>query len=423
LYARRIVENSRSPFDVALTQFDRAATYVEQPDHILEALRVCRRELIVNFPVRMDDRSEKIMTGYRIQHSTARGPSKGGIRYHPGVTLDEMRAMAMWMTWKCAVANLPYGGAKGGVTCDPRTLSVDELENLTRRYATEIAIIMGPEDDIPAPDVGTDARTMAWIMDTYSNQCGRFTPAVVTGKPLELGGSVGRAEATGRGIAWVTAEALKHRNMPLEGATVAVQGFGKVGAPSAYLLEDLGCKVVAISDVTGGYYNPKGLDVRDLLCYARQNNNLLAGYPSAECITNDELLAMDVDILALCALEGAVTECNAPSIRAKLVVEGANGPVTPEADDILTDKGIFLVPDVLANIGGVVVSYFEWIQGRQFHFWTECEVNEQLHAIMVRSFEQVLNMAQEKKVDMRVAAYILAIDRVARAQALRGPCV
>jgi len=409
-----------SPYQVALSQFDRAAAHLSLSSGVREMLRHPRRELIVSFPVRMDDGSEQIFTGYRVHHSTTRGPSKGGLRYHPDVTLDDMRAMAMWMTWKCAVVGIPYGGAKGGVPCDPTQLSRCELENLTRRYATEIAVLMSPEGDIPAPDVGTDAQVMAWIMDTYSMRRGYSTPAVVTGKPLELGGSLGRAEATGRGAAYMTIEAMKHCGIRLEGATVAVQGFGKVGAPTAYLLEEMGCRVVAISDINGGIYNPRGLDVRDVLRYAQENGNSVFGYPGVDAISNEELLALGVDVLAPCALENAITSRNAPAIRAKVVVEGANGPTTPEADDILSDKGVFVVPDVLANAGGVTVSYFEWVQGLQYFFWNEPEINARLREIMVRSFDNVLRISQGKGVDMRVAAYILAIDCVARAHQLRG---
>lgn len=414
--------NNREPsaYEIAVAQFDKAVAYLDIKPGLRELMRRPKCELVVNFPVKMDDGSEQVFTGFRVHHSTVRGPAKGGIRYHPNVTLDEMRAMAMWMTWKCAVVNVPFGGAKGGVICDPTTLSRRELENLTRRYATEISLLMSAEGDIPAPDVNTDAQVMAWIMDTYSMHRGCLTPAVITGKPIELGGSRGRQEATGRGVMHATIEALKHCGIPVEGATVAVQGFGKVGAPSAYLLQESGCKVVAISDISGCIYHPKGLDTRDVLRYAREHGNLIAGYPLADSIQQDELFTLDVDVLAPCALEKAITAENAPGIRARIVVEGANGPTTPEAEEILVDKGIFVVPDVLANAGGVTVSYFEWVQGMQFFFWSEQEINARLHDIMVRSFGDVLHTAEEKKVSMRIAAYILAIDRVARAHALRG---
>lgn len=413
--------SSGTAYEIALAQYDKAAAYLDLKPGVREMLRHPKRELIVNFPVRMDDGTERIFAGYRVHHSTARGPAKGGIRYHPDVTLDEMRAMAMWMTWKCAVVGIPFGGAKGGVTCDPSGFSMRELESLTRRFATEISIVMSPEGDIPAPDVNTNAQVMAWIMDTYSTLRGHDTPAVVTGKPLELGGSQGRAEATGRGIALIATEAMKHWGIPIEGATVAVQGFGKVGAPTAYLLQEYGCRILAITDIMGGIYNPKGLDTRDVLRYTRERGGgFVVGYPAADSLSNEELFELEIDVLAPCAMEKAITEANAPKIRAKLIVEGANGPTTPEADEILHDRGIPVVPDVLANAGGVTVSYFEWVQGLQWFFWNEREINLRLHEIMTRSFEAVLQIAEQKKVDMRVAAYILAIDRVAQAHLLRG---
>ena len=405
--------------EIAIDQVNRAAAYLDLPDSARKHLCVSRRELIVNFPVLMDDGSKRIFTGYRVHHNTSRGPSKGGLRYHPDVTLDEMRAMAMWMTWKCAVVNIPYGGAKGGVTCDPSSLSRRELENLTRRYATEISILMSPEGDIPAPDVGTDAQVMAWIMDTYSMHRGYTTPAVVTGKPVEIGGSLGRAEATGRGVMQTTLATLEHRGMPVEGATVAVQGFGKVGAPTAYLLEGKGCKVVAISDICGGVYNANGLPVHDVLRHSRESGTV-SDYPNGDTLTNEELLALKVDVLLPCAMENALTKENASKVRASVVVEGANGPTTPEADDILRDGGIFLVPDVLANAGGVTVSYFEWVQGLQYFFWSEDQINAELHKVMQHAFNDVVRIAEEKQVDMRIASYILAIDRVARAHQIRG---
>ena len=412
-------KNSRSPYEIAIAQFDKAAAYLDLKAGIREMLRHCKRELIVNFPVKMDDGSVRIFTGYRVHHSTVRGPSKGGIRYHPDVTLDEVRALAMWMTWKCAVVGIPYGGAKGGVVCDPKQMSQNELENLTRRYATEIAILMSPEGDIPAPDVNTNPRIMAWIMDTYSMHRGYSTPAVVTGKPVEIGGSLGRSEATGRGVMFTTREALKVKGIPLDGATVAVQGFGNVGAVAAYLLQDKGCKIIAVSDSQGGIYNPKGLDARDVMRFKAENRTVV-GYPGTDRLTNEELLELECDVLVPCALENVITAHNAPRIKAKVIAEGANGPTTPEADEILYDRGIFVVPDVLANAGGVTVSYFEWVQGLQFFFWSEREINVQLREIMVRSFNDVLRISEEKKVDMRVAAYILAIRRVADATMIRG---
>lgn len=411
--------NGRSPYEIAVAQFDKAAAYLPLKTGIREMLRYPKRELTVNFPVQMDDGSVKIFTGYRVHHSIVRGPSKGGIRFHPDVTLDEVRALAMWMTWKCAVVNIPYGGAKGGVVCDPKKMSLAELEKLTRRYATEIAILMNPEGDIPAPDVNTNAQIMAWIMDTYSMHRGYSTPAVVTGKPVEIGGSLGRTEATGRGVMYTAREAMKQRNIPIEGASVAVQGFGNVGSIAAYLLQDKGCKVVAASDTQGGIYNPKGFDARDVLRFKKQNGTVI-GYPGTDKVTNEELLELECDVLVPSALENVITARNAPKIKAKIIAEGANGPTTPEADEILYDRGIFVVPDVLANAGGVTVSYFEWVQGLQFNFWDEREINLKLREIMVRSFNDVSQISQEKKIDMRVAAYILAIDRVARATIIRG---
>lgn len=412
-------KNSRSAYEIAVAQFDKAAAYLPLKAGIREMLRYPKRELTVNFPVEMDDGSVRIFTGYRVHHSAVRGPTKGGIRYHPDVTLDEVRALAMWMTWKCAVVGIPYGGAKGGVVCNPKQMSQKELEKLTRRYATEIAILMSPEGDIPAPDVNTNAQIMAWIMDTYSMHRGYSTPAVVTGKPVEIGGSLGRTEATGRGVMYTAREALKYRNIPMEGATVAVQGYGNVGSIAAYLLQDKGCKVVAASDSQGGIYSSKGFDARDVLRYKGEHGTLV-GYPGTDKITNQELLETQCDVLVPSALEKVITADNAPKVKAKIIAEGANGPTTPEADEILHDRGIFVVPDVLANAGGVTVSYFEWVQGLQFFFWSEREINNQLREIMVRSFEDVLRIHEEKKVDMRVASYILAIDRVAKATMIRG---
>ncbi len=403
----------------ALRQFDKAVRYLNIKTGIAEYLRAPKRELIVNFPVEMDDRSVRVFTGYRVHHNTALGPTKGGIRYHPSVTLDEVRALAMWMTWKCAVVGLPYGGAKGGVICDPKALSVRELENLTRRYATEISVLMSPQGDIPAPDMGTGEREMAWIMDTYSMHRGYSVPAVVTGKPLAIGGSLGRSEATGRGVMVTTLEALRHKNIPVEGARVVVQGFGKVGAPAACLIEERGAKVIAVSDASGGVYNPRGLDLRNLLAYAKAQGTVIA-YRQAEPLSNAELLELPCEVLMPCALENQITAANAPRVRAQIIAEGANGPLTPEADEILTDRGVFIIPDILCNAGGVTVSYFEWVQGLQSFFWGEEEINERLRQIMVRSFNRVLRVAHEKKVDTRTAAQILGIQRVAEAVLIRG---
>lgn len=403
----------------ALRQFDKAVSYLDLKAGVVSYLRVPKRELIVNFPVEMDDDSVQVFTGYRVHHNTALGPTKGGIRYHPSVTLEEMRALAMWMTWKCAVVGIPYGGAKGGVVCDPKSLSVRELENLTRRYATEISVLMNPQGDIPAPDLGTGEREMAWIMDTYSMHHGYSVPAVVTGKPLAIGGSLGRSEATGRGVMVTTLEALKRKNLPVENARIVVQGFGKVGAPAAYLIEEHGAKIVAVSDVQGGVYNARGINVRDLLAYSATHGSI-AGYANGEAITNADLLELDCEVLMPCALENQITAANAPRIRAKIIAEGANGPLTPEADEILNDKGVLIIPDILCNAGGVTVSYFEWVQDLQSFFWGEDEINERLRRIMVRSFTQVLKTAQEKKVDLRTAAQIYAIQRVAEAMSIRG---
>lgn len=409
----------KSPYQIALEQFDNAAKYLDINPGICDMLRHPQRELTVNFPVSMDDGSIKVFTGHRVHHSTIRGPSKGGIRFHPLVDLDEVRALAMWMTWKCAVVNIPYGGAKGGVVCNPKELSANELENLTRRYATEISILMSPEGDIPAPDVNTNPQIMAWIMDTYSMHRGYSTPAVVTGKPIEVGGSLGRNEATGRGVMFTARQALRHLNIPIEGARVVVQGYGNVGAITAYLLQDKGCKIIAVSDSTGGIYNPNGFDARDVSRFKAETGSV-TGYPDTETVTNEELLELECELLVPSALEKQITEENAPNVKTRVIAEGANGPTTPEADAILDDKGIFVVPDVLANAGGVTVSYFEWVQGLQFFFWTERDINVKLRDIMERSFQEVLRISEEKNVDMRIAAYILAIGRVATATELRG---
>jgi glutamate dehydrogenase (NAD(P)+) len=404
---------------MALAQFDKAAQYLDLKAGIVEMLRHCIRELTVNFPVRMDDGGARVFTGYRVHHSSILGPTKGGIRYHPDVTLEEMRALAMLMTWKCAVVNIPYGGAKGGVVCDPKALSLNELENLTRRYATEISLLMSPEGDIPAPDVGTNPQIMSWIMDTYSMHRGYSTPAVVTGKPVEIGGSLGRYEATGRGVMFVVLETLQHLNMEPSGSVVAVQGFGNVGSVSASLLHDEGCRIVAVSDSQGGIYNPHGLDPRDVLRHKGETHTVV-GYPDSDRLTNEDLLALKCDVLIPAALEGTITASNAGRVQARILAEGANGPTTPKADQVLLENGVFILPDILANAGGVTVSYFEWVQGLQHFFWTEAQINSQLRQIMVRSFHDVLSIAQRKGVDVRTAALILAIDRVHQATLLRG---
>jgi Glutamate dehydrogenase/leucine dehydrogenase len=409
----------RSAYAIAIRQLEAAAHYLNLDRSLLEVLKHPRRELIVNFPVKMDDGSIRVFTGYRVHHNPARGPAKGGIRYHPEVTLDEVRALAMWMTWKCAVVNIPYSGAKGGVVCDPKRLSVHELENLTRRYITEISMLIGPESDIPAPDVGTNPQVMAWIMDTYSMHKGYTVPAVVTGKPIPIGGSEGRLEATGRGVMVVAHEALQQLGRQLDGATVVIQGFGNVGSSTAKLMHQAGAKVVAISDVRGGIYNPNGLNIPALLHCAGRDGCIQA-YRDAELITNEELLQLPCDVLVPAALHGVITAHNAERIQARVIVEAANGPVTPDADEILDDKGVLVVPDILANAGGVVVSYFEWVQDLQAFFWEEEEVNHKLEKAMRRSYQHVAQTAEQNKVNMRMGAYIIGVKRVAEATTIRG---
>ncbi|MBI4319352.1 MAG: Glu/Leu/Phe/Val dehydrogenase [Chloroflexi bacterium] len=409
-------ENS---FQVAQQQFDIVANVLQLDPNLREVLRYPKRELIVHFPVKLDDGSLQMFTGYRVQHNIARGPAKGGIRYHPDLSLDEVKALAMWMTWKCAVVGIPYGGAKGGVVCDPKKMSVAELERLTRRYATEISILIGPESDIPAPDLNTSAREMAWIMDTYSMHQGYSVPAVVTGKPLSIGGSEGRREATARGVLFTIREAAKHLGTDLSQASVVIQGMGAVGGVAADLMTREGCRVIALSDSRGGIYNPKGLDPTAVLRHKEQTGSL-AGFPDAEQVTNAELLELPCDILIPAAIQNQITHNNAARIRAKLIAEAANGPTTPQADLILQDAGIFLIPDVLANAGGVTVSYFEWVQDLQSLFWSEDEINAKLERLMTRAFADVLRLAQSRKLDMRSAANVLGVSRVAEAYVYRG---
>jgi glutamate dehydrogenase (NAD(P)+) len=382
-------------------------------------LTQCEREVTVHFPVRMDDGTVRVFTGFRILHNDSRGPGKGGIRYHPDVTLDEVKALAALMTLKTAVANIPYGGAKGAVICNPKVLSQGELERLTRRYAAEITLFIGPETDIPAPDVGTNPQIMAWIMDTFSMGRGYSVPAVTTGKPLEVGGSRGRFEATGRGCTITGLLAAKHVGINVGEATVAVQGFGNVATVSAKLLTREGCRLIAISDSKGGVYNPKGLDL-ELLSAQKKKTGSVIGFKNAETITNAELLQLGCDILVPAAVENQLVKANADLVKAKLIIEGANNPTTPEADKILNGNGIFLVPDILANTGGVIVSYLEWVQGLQFLFWEEEEVNDYLQKILTRAFAEVLQTSLQEKVDMRIAAYMIALRRLATAMALRG---
>lgn len=403
----------------ALAQFDKALAHMNVKQGVAETLRYPKRELSVTFPVVMDSGDIKIFRGYRVHHSVVRGPTKGGIRYSADVTLDEIRALAMWMTWKCALMGLPYGGAKGGVVVDPKALSVTELENLTRRYATEISIMIGPDSDIPAPDMGTNPQIMAWIMDTYSMHRGFSVPAVVTGKPIEIGGSLGRTEATGRGVAFTLANALKLRGMDPENATVAVQGYGNVGSVAARLAHEMGMKIVAVSASTGGVYNSHGIDPTALNSF-RDETGSVSGFPHCDAITNEELLTVDCDVLIAAAIENQITSRNADRINARIVAEGANGPVTPDADDILNGKGVFVIPDILCNAGGVTVSYLEWVQDLQSFFWPVEEINNKLRSLMFQAFGSVMASAEKHGVSARVAALILAIQRISDAIIIRG---
>ncbi len=407
------------PWAVAQEQFGIAADRLHLDPNMRAILRECQRELTVHFPVRMADGVVKVFTGYRVQHNVSRGPGKGGIRYHPAATLNEVKALAMWMTWKCAVVGIPYGGAKGAVVCDPKGMSLQQLETMTRRYATEIMVLIGPERDIPAPDVNTNSQTMAWIMDTYSMHHGYTAPAVVTGKPISIGGSEGRNEATARGAVYTIIEAAKHLGMDLEGARVVVQGFGNAGSFSAKLIAELGANVLAVSDTTGGVYNAKGIDPNKVDAYKRETGSVV-GFPGAEKVTNTELLELDCDILIPAAIENQIGAHNAPNIKAKIVAEAANGPTSPEADRIFFDRGVFLIPDILCNAGGVTVSYFEWVQDLQNLFWREATINARLKEVMVKSFNDVLEMSKKHKVDMRTAAYMVAVHRVAEATLTRG---
>jgi glutamate dehydrogenase (NAD(P)+) len=407
-------------FGMAKKQVDIASKYLNLDPGSIEKLKSTKRELIVHFPVQMDDGTVKIFTGYRVQHNVARGPAKGGIRYHPDVDLDEVRALSMWMTWKSAVVNIPFGGAKGGVQCNPKEMSLHEIEHLTRRFTWEIFMMLGPEQDIPAPDVYTNPQVMAWIMDTFSILKGYSVPGVVTGKPVELGGSLGRLEATGRGVVITALEALKYLNMSMEGAKVVIQGCGNVGGIAAMHFHRQGAKVIAISDSEKGLYNEKGLDVMRALEYKAKYKCFVCETKDETEITNQELLELKCDILVPAAMGNQIVEENAPRIKAKTIVEGANGPTTPRADEILNDKGIFLVPDILANAGGVTVSYFEWVQNLQELIWSEEEVLDRLTRIMQKGFKEVLDISLSKKIPMRTAALVLGIGRVAEASRLRG---
>lgn len=407
-------------FRLAVAQFDQAAERMHLDPSLRERLKLPERSLLVNIPVRMDDGTVKVFTGYRVQHDSSRGPSKGGVRYHPDVTLGEVAALAMWMTWKCALAGLPYGGAKGGVQVNPKQLSRAELQRLTRRYAAAIFPLIGPDKDVPAPDVGTDAQVMAWMMDTYSMQVGYAVPGVVTGKPLSIGGSLGREEATGRGVVDVTLEALRHLKLDVQKATVAIQGFGNVGANTARIMAEAGAKVVAVSDVSGGLYNAKGLNIPELLTWHRTNGQTLRSCTMGDVITNQDLLTLDCTVLVPAALSEQITKANAAKVSCRILAEGANGPTTLEADQILTDKGVFIIPDILANSGGVIVSYFEWVQDMQRFFWNSLDIRDRLHEIITAAFHRTLEFSRQRGVTMRMAALMSGIEKVAQAHLARG---
>jgi glutamate dehydrogenase (NAD(P)+) len=408
-----------NPFEAMMSRFDYAAQRLSLDPGLYKVMRAPEKQVIVSVPIVRDSGDVDVYTGYRVLYNTSRGPAKGGIRFDTTVTLDEVTALAAWMTWKCAVVNIPFGGAKGGVACDPFQLSNSELERVTRRYTSAIIDTLGPDSDVPAPDINTNERVMAWIMDTYSMHKRHTVTAVVTGKPVEMGGSLGRREATGRGCMLVTREALKRLRLPIEGTRVAVQGFGNVGSVAAQLMENLGLRVVAVSDKSGGIYNPKGLRVRDVLQHYRQRR-LLADYKEAEHIRNEDLLTLDCEVLVPAALENVITSHNANAIKARIICEGANGPTTAGADKILESNGVFVIPDILANAGGVTVSYFEWVQDRSGYFWDEEMVNQRLERIMVESFDEVAGMAGRHGINLRVGAYMLAIERVAAVHRLRG---
>ena len=408
-----------NPFGLAQLQLHKVAETFGIDERLINVLQECKKAVEVSIPTSLDDGSVRAFTGYRVTHNVSRGPSKGGIRYHPDVTLDEVKALAMWMTWKCSLMGLPFGGAKGGVICDPKTMSRGELERMTRRFTSEIINEIGPEKDIPAPDVGTNASTMAWIFDTFSMNKGHSVLGVVTGKPLAIGGSLGREEATARGGVFCLESALEKQSRSMEGLRVAVQGFGNVGSFFAKFVGELGATVVAISDSTGGVYNANGVDVAAAFAHKRSGSSL-SELKGGDRITNEELITLDCDVFAPCALEQVVTEENAADVKAKVIVEGANGPLTPAADDILESNDVLILPDVLANAGGVVVSYFEWVQGLQEYFWKEDEVNARLNEIVRRAFDETWSTYTDRKVSMRMAAYGLAVQRVAEATVTRG---
>ena len=407
-------------FRLAVAQFDQAAELMGLDSNLRERLKLPQRSLVVSVPIRMDDGRVEVFTGYRVQHDSSRGPSKGGIRYHPEVNLGEVAALAMWMTWKCALADLPYGGAKGGVAVAPKALSRSELQRLTRRYASEIFPLVGPDKDVPAPDVGTDAQVMAWIMDTYSQQVGYAVPGVVTGKPLSIGGSLGREEATGRGVVCVTVEALRHLKIELGETTVAIQGFGNVGSHTARIMHESGAKVVAVSDVSGGIYNTRGLDIPKLLSTYKSGGRTLAETKLGDPLTNAELLQLKCTVLVPAALSEQITKHNASQLNCRVLAEGANGPTTLEADCIVQDKGIFVIPDILANSGGVIVSYFEWVQDAQRFFWKATDIQDRLRDLMTSAFQRTLQFATVKGTSMRMAALMTGIDKVAQAHLSRG---
>jgi glutamate dehydrogenase (NAD(P)+) len=411
--------NDRRALETVLSQMDRAAEKLHLDPGLLAIFRECNRCLTVTFPVKMHDGSVRVFTGHRVQHNLVRGPTKGGLRYHPDVTLDHLKAFAMLMTWKCAVVNIPYGGAKGGVVCDPKALTRDEKERLTRRFTTEVSLLIGPQRDIPAPDVGTDPQVMAWIVDTYSMHAGHSVTSVVTGKPIEVGGSRGRSDATSRGALYALMEVLKDRGESLDGKRVVIQGFGNAGSNLARLLGDTGAKVIAVSHSRGGVYNPSGLDFQRIWEHYSKDG-VLGGAPETEFITNEELLTLDCDILVPAAIEEQITDKNANDVRASIVLEIANGPTTLDASDILDDRGILVIPDILASAGGVVVSYMEWVQNIYSYFWTAEEVYRQLQRIIVQSFSEMLDRIRKEKVSPRTAAYMLAMDRVAKAYQWRG---
>lgn len=413
-------EMDNHTFRLAVAQFDEAAERMNLDRNLRERLKYPERSLIVSIPVRMDDGSVKVYTGYRVQHDSSRGPSKGGIRYHPEVNLGEVAALSMWMTWKCALAGLPYGGAKGGVRVAPESLSRHELQRLTRRYAAEIFPLIGPDKDVPAPDVGTDAQVMAWIMDTYSQQVGYAIPGVVTGKPLSIGGSLGREEATGRGVVDVVLEAMRILGLQVGQSTVAIQGFGNVGSNTARILAEAGARIIAVSDKAGGIYNANGLDIPELLRRYREPGQSLAVCKMGEAITNEELLALECTVLVPAALSEQITEANASKVSCRILAEGANGPTTLEADRILIDKGVFIIPDILANSGGVIVSYFEWVQDAQRFFWNALDIRDRLHEIIIAAFQRTHQFAKAQGVSMRMAALMVGIDRVAQAHLARG---